>query len=429
MAKILLIAPETLGHLNPSIAILKRLQIKGHHVSMMGRPDGEDHVRSQGIDYHIVGEKEFPKGTIQDRLNDLGEKKGKYGFRVTRQFYIDTASVYLAQLPAAVNNIKPDLLILDQTYRDAAAVADVLDIPYVTLCNALNLIPDVCVPPAIFDWDYSPSLFAKWRNIFGYCCYVKSLFPILLAVDHYRKKNGLARFRGPLGGNSKHLILTQLTNQFEFPRKKNKQLYNLGPIIDDSVQEDLDTFPFEKITGREFAYVSMGSIQNRQSKVFKVIAEACHRCNILAVITTGHGCSLNSGELAGEPVVVAYAPQTTLLKKATILITHAGMNTTMGGLKNGLPIVAIPITNEQFGIAARIKYSGTGLVLKLENLSPEKLEKSIWAILHNPKYRNKAVNFQQEIKSAGGAVRAAELIQKLIAKLGIDTSPPRGTPR
>jgi len=47
--------------------------------------------------------------------------------------------------------------------------------------------------------------------------------------------------------------------------------------------------------------------------------------------------------LPGSPLVV-YAPQLELLAKARLTITHAGLNTVLDSLSNGVPLVAIPIT-------------------------------------------------------------------------------------
>jgi len=46
----------------------------------------------------------------------------------------------------------------------------------------------------------------------------------------------------------------------------------------------------------------------------------------------------------GSPLVVEYAPQLELLAKARLTITHAGLNTVLDSLSNGVPLVAIPIT-------------------------------------------------------------------------------------
>lgn len=55
------------------------------------------------------------------------------------------------------------------------------------------------------------------------------------------------------------------------------------------------------------------------------------------------------------------APQLELLKRASVCITHAGFNTVIESLANGVPQVAIPITHDQPGVAARIADKKTGV--------------------------------------------------------------------
>ena len=58
--------------------------------------------------------------------------------------------------------------------------------------------------------------------------------------------------------------------------------------------------------------------------------------------------------------------QLEILQKATLTITHAGMNTTLECLSNAVPMVAIPIANDQPGVAARIAWTGAGAAIPLK---------------------------------------------------------------
>ena len=109
--------------------------------------------------------------------------------------------------------------------------------------------------------------------------------------------------------------------------------------------------------------------------------------------------------------MVGYAPQLELLQKATLTITHAGMNTTLESLSNGVPIVAIPITNDQPGVAARIAWTGTGEVIPLGKVSVEKLQKAIKRVLTEASYKKNAMRLQTAIRSAGGVSRAADIVE------------------
>lgn len=109
------------------------------------------------------------------------------------------------------------------------------------------------------------------------------------------------------------------------------------------------------MTGQPLIYASLGTLQNRLQYVFQYIAQACVGLDAQLIISLGGGISPESiPELPGSPLVVGYAPQLELLQKASLVITHAGLNTTIESLSHGVPMVAIPISLDQPGVAARI---------------------------------------------------------------------------
>jgi zeaxanthin glucosyltransferase len=115
------------------------------------------------------------------------------------------------------------------------------------------------------------------------------------------------------------------------------------------------------------------------------------------------------------PIVVAYAPQQQIVDRSQLVITHAGMNTVFGTLSRGIPLVAIPITNEQPGIAARLAATGAGKMQPLDTLTSENLKAAIVEVLQNPQYRANAVKIQQAIIEAGGVKKAADIIDLVVA--------------
>jgi zeaxanthin glucosyltransferase len=111
-------------------------------------------------------------------------------------------------------------------------------------------------------------------------------------------------------------------------------------------------------------------------------------------------------------------PQLELLQRATLCVTHAGLNTTLESLAQGVPLVAIPITNDQLGVAARILASGTGLFLPLSALTAEALRKQVDELLSTPKYRERALTMKAEIAKVDGLALASELIERALTLKG-----------
>ena len=181
---------------------------------------------------------------------------------------------------------------------------------------------------------------------------------------------------------SKLAILSQQPPEFEFPRTDLPQWFHFtGPYHDSTGRQKVD-FPFEKLNGKRLIYASMGTVQNRLIGIFHKIASACEGLDAQLVLSLGGSASPESlPELPGNPLLVGYAPQLELLKKANLTITHAGMNTTLESLSNGVPMVAMPIANDQPGVAARIAWTGTGEVVPLSGLSVPRLKAAIQKVL------------------------------------------------
>lgn len=109
--------------------------------------------------------------------------------------------------------------------------------------------------------------------------------------------------------------------------------------------------------------------------------------------------------------MVGYAPQQALLKRARLVITHAGLNTTLEALSEALPLVALPIANDQSGVAARIKHLGVGEFIPIRKLTSPGLRQVVSEVLASKGYREKAAKCAGEIQRLNGLAQAAELIE------------------
>ena len=90
------------------------------------------------------------------------------------------------------------------------------------------------------------------------------------------------------------------------------------------------------------------------------------------------------------------------------------MNAVLGALSSGVPLVAIPITNEQPGIASRIAYTGAGEFLPLSGLNVTSLQQTIKQVLTESSYKQNALRLKEAISKAGGVNYAADIIEKVI---------------
>jgi len=64
------------GHINPMTALARQLQHRGHDVVIFGIADTEERVRAAGVEFHRIGEADYPPGTLEKLDRHLGKLRG-----------------------------------------------------------------------------------------------------------------------------------------------------------------------------------------------------------------------------------------------------------------------------------------------------------------------------------------------------------------
>ncbi len=411
-----IICPAAAGHLNPMTTLGYELQKRGHRVTLLGIEDAQPKVIAAGLEFQVIGKSDFPKGATKDLFTQLGNLSGFKALNYTINWIANAANMCLRDAPAAIQISGIEALLVDQASPEGGTVAEYLDIPFVSVCGAIMLNREINVPPFITPWNYSPSWLGLIRNRLGYVLLNRIGKSLIKVINDYRQQWNLSPYNNPNQNYSKLAQLSQQPAEFEFPRKELPSCFHFTGPYSNPVSREPAPFPYEKLTGQPLIYASMGTLQNRLLWIFQMIAEACVALNVQLVVALGGGEAPESlPQLPGNTIVVGYAPQLELLQKAALTITHAGMNTTLESLSNGVPMVAIPITNDQPAVAARIAWTGTGEVIPLSKVSVEKLHQAIKRVLTEDSYKKNALNLQEAIKRAGGVSRAADIIEQVVA--------------
>lgn len=415
MPHIGLICPAFSGHLNPMTSLGRELCRRGHRATLIAVRDAEPKAQAAGLSFQALGEAEFPRGHVAEFSAALGRLGGISAVRMTIGHYVRSGRVVLRDAPRVLRDAGIDLLLVDQTDTAAATVAEALRIPFVTVCNALLMNEEPSVPPMVTRWRFKTTWAARQRNRFGYFLFHKASRPIHSLVNRQRRLWKLPPQRTFDGVFSNLAQIGQLPAEFDFPREDLPACFHYtGPLSDPAAREPV-AFPYDRLTGRPLVYASMGTLQNRQAEVFRCIAAACAGLDVQLVISLGGADLSMAAGLPGSPLVVHYAPQLDLLNRAALTITHAGLNTVMESLQNGTPLVAIPITNDQPGVAARLAWTGAGRIVSRSKLTVSRLRSAIERVLGEDSFRWNAARLQAAIARAGGVRRAADVVEQTVA--------------
>ncbi len=391
MSHIGILCAPAIAHLNTILPLGQELQRRGHRLTCFGLADTEAKVAAASIPFQVIGESAFPLGSVTQVYAKIGQLQGKEATNYVQTWRQKLTELLLEEVPEILQNAGIEALLVDYGQPGGGAIADYLNIPFVTICAALIQI------------NHGTSAHDA---------------PILDIINRYRQQWQLPPYSKLKDCYSPIAQISQQPTIFDLPRTRRTslppQLHFTGSFQTLKSRQKVD-FPWSKLTEQPLIYASLGTLQNRLLWIFTKIAEACADLDVQLVISLGGGSSVDAlPELKGNPLVVEYAPQLELLQRASLTITHAGLNTTLESLCNGVPLIAIPITYDQPAVASRIVRKGLGLAFTLPELSVASLRSAIEEVLAQDKYRQRAAKVQEAIRDAGGIKLAGDIVEKAI---------------
>jgi zeaxanthin glucosyltransferase len=378
---------------------------------MLQLPDLRQRVEREGLEFLPMGEGEAATGEVAAAIEQLGKLTGLKAIRFTIQCASRLAGLTLQHAPNILEAAGIDMALVDQNEPAGGTSAEHLKIPFVSVAH-LPINREPSVPPPFVPRAYVDNPFARVRNRIGYSIADLMTAPLTSVLNRQRRKWGLPVLRTPDDSFSKLAQICTLPEAYDFPRRQLPGCFHyVGPFID-SARPAVD-FPWSALDGRPLVYASFGTLQNGLADAFQVVASACARLDVQLVISSG-GSNLTAQRWQGNPIVVNFAPQLELLRRSSLFITHAGLNSVLESLSSAVPMVAIPVTNDQPAVAARLERCGAGEVVPIRRLSEDRLRAAIAQVLSNDTYRVSAARLQAAIRDSGGVRRAADIIEALL---------------
>jgi MGT family glycosyltransferase len=272
-----------------------------------------------------------------------------------------------------------------------------------------------CTPLSHYSWPHQTTPAALARNREGVAKFAKLLESGNAGVKAYAESVGLKIDWEDLGSTLSPLAsITQVPRAFDFESSHwPPQFHHTGPFHDGKGREKVD-FPWDRLTGEPLIYASMGTVMNGRVDVFRTIVAALTKHKDLQlVLSVGDQVDPEQiGPVPNNAIIVKRAPQLKLLKQTSVCITHAGLNTVLESLTQGVPQVAIPVGLDQPGVAARISDKKTGVVTSLDKLTAEHLSTLLNEVLNNSTYRDNAGKLKKAIAETNGLSVAADLVEE-----------------
>jgi UDP:flavonoid glycosyltransferase YjiC (YdhE family) len=174
--------------------------------------------------------------------------------------------------------------------------------------------------------------------------------------------------------------------------------------------------PYIYTEGEPWTLCTLSSHRQDDTPIARAAMHALAHGRHRVAVTVGMGHVRD--ELAPIPSnahVEQYIPHSAVLGKSSLFVSHAGHGSVMKSLLYGVPMVLVPWSRDQFGVAARASSMRAAYVLPRESLSVHAMAEAIDTVLHEPSYRSAAQAALARLTAERPLDVALELISGVVA--------------
>ncbi len=158
---------------------------------------------------------------------------------------------------------------------------------------------------------------------------------------------------------------------------------------------------------RPIVLVSLGTFLSARDDVLTVIANGLRHLDVRVALATGSTDASRLGPLPADWLVASYLPQVSILRRASVLVTHAGNNSVTEALAYGVPMLALPFSTDQFDGAAAIEAAGLGLAADPNDLTALEVAGSVQSIIASSHPALDLLAVELALRPGAGIARAA----------------------
>ena len=158
--------------------------------------------------------------------------------------------------------------------------------------------------------------------------------------------------------------------------------------------------------------VSLSTSDQGQAELLQRCVDAVALLPVRAIVTTGPEIDPATVHAGVNTDVVRYAPHAELLGSVSLVITHAGLGTTLSTLGHGVPMVCVPMGRDQFFNAEQVDGIGAGLML-MPDADPGVIAAASERVLNHSEFADAAKRMAVAIAAYPGAQGAVDALERL----------------
>lgn len=388
MSKIVFFCIPAHGHTNPTLGVVRELVNRGHQVWYYSYNTMREKIESAGATFVSCDDHD-----MEQKLTAKDAARVGKDLAFSTKILVDTTLALDDKVCEDMERMKPDCIVADSMAVWGKAVAMKLGIPFVssTTTFAFNQHSAKIMKQSVAE------LFKMIFSMPKINKHIKRLqdkgYPIKNVLDIIQNDN-----------NTHTIVYTSPEFQPCSETFSDKYAF-VGPSIRPTTSE------IEK-TRDKLIYVSMGTVNNDMLPLYKKFIEAFAKTNYQVILSVGSLVPMEKfGNLPENILVYESVDQIAVLEKADVFFSHCGMNSVNESLYFGVPLIMLPQTSEQSGVAERVHQLGAGI--RLEEVNVVSILDAVNSVLNDDTYRKNAIAISDTFKRCSGAKGAADKIMSV----------------
>ena len=380
MSRYLIVTWDGAGNLVPTLGITRTLVERGHDVRMIGH----DTIAERCGD---VGARFVPltQGQGWDAMDDPDDFEAEMKLMIEELCFSTTIARDLAQ---ELDREPADAVLVDSMLFTAIDVALASGTPTATLFHT---------PYTIFRGGPLVEMFA----------------PGMAIANAHRAELGLPAIErlGDIHDACAYAIVA-VPKEFEPDVPDAANVLRIGPVLDaPPLSREIDEVDVRD-GSTPLVLVSLSTSEQGQADLLQRCVDAVAQLPVRAIVTTGASIDPASVKAGANTRVARYVPHAEILPSASLVITHAGLGTTMAALGRGVPLLCTPMGRDQFFNAEQVQALGAGRML-MPDSSSEAIAQAATDILGDDRFKAGAKQMAVAIGGYGGAAAAATALESL----------------
>ena len=403
------------GNVLPTLAIARQLRGRGHSVRVLGPRSLQLQVEKAGCAFSAYAR--VPH-RLSSRAGAAVLARARAALLVMELARAAPALAYAEEVLSELERNPVDVLAVDFMLAGAIAAGERAGLPTAAIMHTVYCLPDPGRPP--FGPGFKAHAGPGWRLR---DTAVSALRPraqrrALHDLNEARRRLGLAPVASAsdqFGYVARVLVLT--TEAFDPPPARGlPNISYVGPQPAGSWRSEPLDLPFSIDDRRPLVVVSF-STRYAATEIVQRVLDTLATLPAHGLVTLGPALAPGDLRLPENVVARRFVSHGVVLPRAQLVITHAGLGTVMAALTHGVPLLCIPLKNDQFENAARVVSAGAGRTLG-GHARPSSLKPAILDLLNNPRFREGADRMAEAI-----AAHEGRAVQELEALSGLGKRP------